>query len=182
MHRDKLEPAFIKRYRKDYVTSPAVQGNLYAVMDEDGEWDRVLGAREKVKNLLRTITSVAEGDASMGADVQNLRQMQESLASAQEELEGTAKQESLLKGELEALGDADDDDDDDELFGDDEENSEVSCLSRPADRMDVMFPWISICFNVFLGKEERKNSSRVALVYNPVAIASKSGQGLAATG
>jgi transcription elongation factor SPT6 len=126
MHRDKLEPAFIKRYRKDYVTSPAVQANLYDVMDEDGEWERVLGARAKVKNLLQNITSVAEGDASMGADVQNLRQMQESLAAAQEELEETAKQESLLKGELGALGDADDDDDDDELFGDDEENSEVS--------------------------------------------------------
>jgi hypothetical protein len=139
MHRDKLEPAFIKRYRKDYVTSPAVQDNLYAVMDEDGEWDRVLGAREKVKILLQSITSVAEGDASMGADVQNLRQMQESLAAAQEHLEDTAKQESLLKGELGALGDADDDDDDDELFGDDEENSEVSCLSRPADRKDGMF-------------------------------------------
>jgi hypothetical protein len=86
----------------------------------------VLGARVKVKNLLQKITSVAEGDASMGADVQNLRQMQESLAAAQEELEETAKQESLLKGELGALGDADDDDDDDELFGDDTENSEVS--------------------------------------------------------
>jgi hypothetical protein len=174
MHRDKLEPAFIKRYRKDYVTSPAVQANLYAVMDEDGEWDRVLGAREKVKNLLQSITSVAEGDASMGADVQNLRQMQESLASAQEHLEDTAKQESLLKGELDALGDADDDDDDDELFGDDEENSEVSCFGRPADGMNAMNPWISICIHVFLGKEKRKNSSRVAFVYNPVAIASKS--------
>jgi hypothetical protein len=135
MHRDKLEPAFIKRYRKDYVTSPSVQANLYAIMDEDSEWDRVLNAREKVETLLQSITSVAEGDASVGADVQNLRQLQDGLASAQEELEETAKQESLLKAEFEALGDADDDDDDDELFGDDEENSEVSRRRHPAGRI-----------------------------------------------
>merc|ERR1712238_649202 len=37
MHQNKMEPAFIKRYRKDIITSPAVRNNLYRIMDEDGE-------------------------------------------------------------------------------------------------------------------------------------------------
>jgi transcription elongation factor SPT6 len=133
MHRDKVEPAFIKRYRKDYVTSPSVQANLYAIMDEDSEWERVLNAREKLKILLQTISSMADGDASAGVDVQNLRQLQEGLQLAQEQLDETAKQESLVKAELEALGDVeDDDDDDDELFGDDDDgNGEVRCAEVP---------------------------------------------------
>jgi len=127
MHMDKLEPAFIKRYRKDYVTSAAVRENLYAVMDQDNEWDRVLSARHKVEGLLEIITVASDGDASVGADHQKLQLMQEELKVAKEQLDQTTAQESGVKAELEVLGGGnDEDDDDEELFGDDDDKEEVS--------------------------------------------------------
>ena len=59
MHRDKMEPNFIKQYHADYVTSPAVQENLYAIMDEDGKWDQMVCAHEKVEGILTAIMSNA---------------------------------------------------------------------------------------------------------------------------
>jgi transcription elongation factor SPT6 len=120
MHKEKLEPEFIKRYRKDYVPSEAVREHLYSVKDEDGEYDRLLTAQSKVATLLETITSAANADENVGADAQKLTELQNELQEAQEKLDDTAKQESLVKGELEALGGAENDDDD-ELFGDDDE-------------------------------------------------------------
>lgn len=125
MHRDKLEPAFIKRYRKDYVASTAVQNNLDNVMDEDSEWGRMMEARTKVETLLESITSSAIADESVGADSQKLIALQEELADAQKKLDETAKQESQVKSEVKALDVVDDDDDDDELFGDDDDDDEV---------------------------------------------------------
>jgi hypothetical protein len=118
MHRDKLEPAFIKRYRKDYLVSVAVQNNLENLMDEDNEWDRLLAARNKVESLLDSVNSSADADETVGADAQKLIALQEELADAQKKLEETAKQESQVKADLSALAVAEDDDDD-ELFGDD---------------------------------------------------------------
>ena len=51
----------------DDVTSSAVQENLYAIMDEDGKWDQMVCAHEKVEGILTAITSDArkeeEGEA-----------------------------------------------------------------------------------------------------------------------
>lgn len=127
MHKDRLEPAFISRYRRDYVNSDAVRRNLYAVMDEDGEWNRLLGARSKVDALVMEITTAADGDAATGVDAQKVHQLHEELHGAQKLLDESAKQESVVKADLEALGgvDDDDDDDDDELFGDGGDKEEV---------------------------------------------------------
>jgi hypothetical protein len=46
--------------------------------------------------------------------------LQEELEDAQKKLDETAKQESQVKGELDAIKGAEDDDDDDQLFGDDD--------------------------------------------------------------
>lgn len=119
LHRDKLEPAFIKRYRKDDVSSRAVRENLYRIMEQDGEYDRILGARSKVKSLLKDMTKASEVDESSDADAQTLVKLKQELKEAQEKLDETAKQESIVKAELDALGAVDDDDDDDNLFGDD---------------------------------------------------------------
>lgn len=128
MHRDKLEPAFIKRYRKDYVVSEVVQNNLDSIMDENSEYDRMVEARDKVNVLLDSITKSANADKSVGADAQQLIALQDELADAQKKLEETAKQENQVKAELAAVS-GNDDDDDDELFGDDdddEKDNEVS--------------------------------------------------------
>jgi transcription elongation factor SPT6 len=120
MHRDKLEPAFIKRYRRDYVTSPAVNENLYSIMDEDGEYDRVVSARKKVADLLRSILKYAETEESAGLDTEELNKLHEDLQDAERKLDETAEQEKQIKAKLEAL--QADDDDDDELFGDDDDD------------------------------------------------------------
>jgi transcription elongation factor SPT6 len=124
MHRDKLEPAFIKRYRKDYVVSIAVQNNLESVMDENSEYDRMVEARDKVNILLDGIAKSTNADETLGADVQKLVALQEELADAQKKLEETAKQENHVKAELAAVTGNDDDDDDDELFGDDDDDDD----------------------------------------------------------
>jgi transcription elongation factor SPT6 len=67
MHRDKLEPAFIKRYRRDEVTSSVVRENLYEIMDEDSEWDRLISARAKVEASLADIAASMASEESAGA-------------------------------------------------------------------------------------------------------------------
>ena len=130
LHIDKLEPAFIKRYRQDIITSPAVRESLYDIMDEDAEFDRMISARKKVEGVLISITTAAQSDEATGAEVQSLKKLEIDLKLAQEKLDETAKQESDIKVELDELGPADDnaadDDDDDELFGDDDDDDEVS--------------------------------------------------------
>ena len=44
LHKDKLEPAFIKRYRE----------NLYKIMDEDAEWDRTINAIVRLTRVARS--------------------------------------------------------------------------------------------------------------------------------
>ncbi|KAL3925612.1 MAG: hypothetical protein SGILL_000286 [Bacillariaceae sp.] len=129
MHKDKMEPAFIKHYRKDVITSPAVRDNLYSVLDGDSEWDELLEARTKVGELLRTVTAKAEKVEAVGARASQVEQLEEDHAKAQEKLEQAAKEESRVKQEIEEIGPIDemtkdnDDDDDDELFGDDNDDS-----------------------------------------------------------
>jgi transcription elongation factor SPT6 len=128
MHRDKLEPSFLKHYRKDYITSTAVRENIHSLIDEDTEWDRMIGARTKVETLFQEITMEVASDVSKGADAEKLQKLQEELEATQEKLDDTVKQETQVKHELEALGAAEDDDD--ELFGDDddEEVRWVRCI------------------------------------------------------
>ena len=122
MHKDKLEPTFVRHYRKDYVTSPVVRDILHSIMDEDTEWDQMVGAKTKVESLLDEITLAADSLVSQSADVQKLTNLQNELKAAEQALDETAKKETQIKHELEALGAAEDDDD--ELFGD-EDNDEV---------------------------------------------------------
>ena len=134
LHKDKFEPAFIKRYRKDVVTSPAVRENLYNIMDEDAEWDTLTQARSKVGNLLENIATEIQTVEAAGAEAESVVTLEQDLAQAIEKLEEVAHQESVLKDEIEALGPIeedkgdDDDDDDDELFGDDDDDDvSLSC-------------------------------------------------------
>ena len=130
-HRDKLEPSFLKHYRKDYIQSAAVRERLYDIMDEDSEWYHMLNARKKVEELFAEINATMETDRSQNVDVEKLQKIQADLKAAEEQLNDTAKQETQIQHELEALGAAHDDDDDDELFGDDnDEDDEVSVLFR----------------------------------------------------
>jgi transcription elongation factor SPT6 len=155
MHRDKLEPAFIKRYRKDYVVSEVVQNNLDSVMDENSEYDRMVEARDKVNVLLETITKSANADKSVGADAQQLIALQEELADAQKKLEETAKQENQVKAELAAVS-GNDDDDDDELFGDDDDDEKDNEVRLSTFLLTYFIVESLNFFMIFPGKKERK--------------------------
>jgi transcription elongation factor SPT6 len=128
VHRDKLEPAFIRMYRRDYVTSPSVLAKLYEVLDEDGEWNRLNAAMDKVDDLIKDFGKKSSGAVDDDVDLEALEQHRQELKEAQTKAEETAKQESVVKSDLDALGtvDDDDDDDDDELFGDEGDKDEVS--------------------------------------------------------
>jgi hypothetical protein len=125
-HRDKLEPAFIRMYRRDYVTSPSVLANLYSVLEEDGEWHRLTTARDKVGALLEELSKSSAGPEDEDGDMQTLEVIRGELHEARSKLEETSKQESIVKADLEALGKVDEDDDDDELFGDEGDKDDVS--------------------------------------------------------
>ena len=119
-----LEPPFIKRYRRDYVTSKAVQENLYTLFDEDKEFKRIASGRDKVFELIKTITNEAEVDRSKGADSNRITELKANLEAAKRQLDDTEAEITTVKVELEAL--SKDDEDDDELFGDDNDKEEVS--------------------------------------------------------
>ena len=181
MHRDRLEPAFIKRYRKDYVVSVAVLNNLDMIMDENAEYDRMVEAREKVHGLLDIIAKSAHADDSLGADAQKLVALQEELADAQKKLEETAKHENQVKVELAAVsGNNDDDDDDDELFGDDDDDDDDEKDKEV--RIDRVLCVLYLCLCVrnlnvvdFLGKEEGKTASRITSFDHSVVTRSTGG-------
>ncbi|GAX13330.1 transcription elongation factor SPT6 [Fistulifera solaris] len=129
MHRDKLEPSFLKHYRRDYIQSAAVRESLYDIMDEDSEWHNMLNARKKVEDLFAEINATMEVEQSKNLDVELTEKLQADLKTAEEQLNDTAKQETQVQHELEALGAADDDDDD-ELFGDDNDDEEEKKRER----------------------------------------------------
>ena len=136
MRIEKLEPEFIGRYRKDIVTSPAVRSNLYKIMDEDAEWERMTEARSKIESILM---AESKGNDEDGEDLLTLK---DELKAAEEKLERTVKDETRVKEELGEVEKAitiateaasaekktkvedGEDDDDDDLFGDDDDNEE----------------------------------------------------------
>ncbi|KAI2503011.1 Death-like domain of SPT6 [Fragilaria crotonensis] len=120
MHRDKFEPAFIKRYRGDIVTSEAVRNNLYAILDEDSEWARLTTKRSTVETMLTSMASVVSSFESVGAEEASVQKLRDDLQIAQTELEETILEERSIQEQLNQLGDDDDDDDDDNLFDDDD--------------------------------------------------------------
>jgi transcription elongation factor SPT6 len=138
MRGEKLEPDFIKRYRKDYVTSPAVRANLYRIMDEDAEWERMTEARLKIDVVLSEMNAdlKSQGQDATGMESNTaVSKLREELKAAQEQLDETVKDEERVKVELAGLGKSGDkemkdkEEDDDELFGDDDDEDEaVSCF------------------------------------------------------
>jgi len=121
---EKFEPEFIKRYRKDIVSSPAVQENLYRIMDEDSEWERMTEARSKIECVL---TEQSQRNDEGGYE--ELAMLKEELKRANEKLERTVKEEEKVQVELEEMEkngekkkEEGSDDDDDDLFGDDDDS------------------------------------------------------------
>ena len=138
MRGEKLEPEFIKRYRMDIVTSPAVRDNLYRIMDEDSEWERMTEARAKIEGVLQSFKEEEEeGPAGSkgGPEVERASRLKEQFKVAEEKLNDTVEQERKVQEQLDELEKpkekgGDDDDDDDDLFGDDDEDDEAVSLSR----------------------------------------------------
>ncbi|EED89929.1 SUPT6H,-like protein to suppressor of ty 6 [Thalassiosira pseudonana CCMP1335] len=133
MRAEKLEPDFIKRYRMDYVTSPAVRDNLYRIMDEDSEWERMTEARTKIETILNGFADEVKGQQDTGSGEDHLLRLKEELRIAQEKLDETVKDEERVTVELGELDNAkggagvkEEEDDDDELFGDDDEDDSVN--------------------------------------------------------
>lgn len=119
MHLEKLEPEFIRKYRQDYVTSPSVRENLYAILDEDTEWERIQSAKRKVEKLINDLTQIVQTDEALGADEHIVAKMKEDLKLAQERLKENIRNEQNINDEI---GGLDKNDDDDDLFGDDDDD------------------------------------------------------------
>ena len=134
MHKDKLEPEFIRRYRIDDIPSPAVRDNLYCIMDEDAEWDRIIIAKQKVEALLDTMTDIAENGESVAlgaaADEEQVAKLKEDLKVAQDRLDDSVRDEEVKKAEIDALEQNDDDEEEDDLFGDDEDDDDPKKMVR----------------------------------------------------
>ena len=132
---DALEPEFIRRYRGDVVTSPAVRECLHEILDEDAEWDRMTEARNAVEDLLERAVAAAKALGAsddigvVGGDdpAQLVASLSRQLEDAQSALHESEAEEKRLTAELAALKEGQDDDDDKELFGDDDED-EVSSV------------------------------------------------------
>jgi len=130
MHREKLEPAFIKRYRKDYVTSKSVRDNLYAIMDEDGEWDRMVSKRDAVDDMLTNLVAASENDEAKGAEEHDVIKLKVDLGVAQEKLDDVVQQEIRIKEQLREA--SKDDEEDDDLFQDEDEDDEKKEIQEKA--------------------------------------------------
>ncbi len=147
MRGEKLEPEFIKRYRVDIVTSPAVRDNLYRIMDEDSEWERMTEARTKIEGVLQSFKEEEEEPAGRNGcpEVERAARLKEKFKIAEEKLNETVEQERKVQEQLDELektkekGDDDDDDDDDDLFGDDDEDDEAVSFSISESDFSCLF-------------------------------------------
>jgi len=142
MHKDKLEPQFIKRYRADIVTSPAVRDHLYDIFDQDAKFERLASSRIKVSSILNNISKTSSKEEQKTLEETSVETLKEELNLAQEKLDDALKKEQFAKKELQDLNDKhanddnnhddtdddDDDDDDDELFG--KSNSDETDLKK----------------------------------------------------
>ncbi len=127
MRTEKLEPEFIRRYRQDEVTSPAVRENLYSIMDENREWERMTDARSKIEGILTA-------ESSNDEEGEELMMLRSQLQAAEDKLHVTLNDEERVKEKLKDLekmaaagtksAGGEDDDDDDDLFGDDDEEED----------------------------------------------------------
>jgi transcription elongation factor SPT6 len=114
IHRDKFEPAFIKRYRADMVTAEVVRNNLYVIMDEDLEWDRLTSTRSNVETMFSGIVSTIRSFELVGVEESIVNKLQKSLETAQAKLDLTIQDEKDLLDQLSQF--ANDEDDNDDLF------------------------------------------------------------------
>jgi transcription elongation factor SPT6 len=127
MRSERLEPEFIRRYRQDVVSSPAVRNNLYSVIDEDGEWERMTEARSKIEGMLTS-------ESCSDEEGEELIMLRNQLQAALDRMHVTLTDEDRVKEKLKGLekigaagtksGNVEDNDDDDDLFGDDEEEED----------------------------------------------------------
>lgn len=133
MKGEKFEPEFVSRYRKDIVSSPAVQNNLYKIIDEDSEWERMTEARGKIESILTDEQSRRSNEGASGGVVYDeLARLKDELKVANDKLDRAVKDEESVKVEIEALENSDEskkkkeeeDDDDDDLFGDDDDDDD----------------------------------------------------------
>ena len=124
MHKDMLEPDFIRIYRADHVTHAIVREQLHKVMEEDVEWDRLKNAKAKVQTLLETISSAVGVVGASVKETTSVLKLKEELRIANERLDANQQEEERLRFEVGELSDDDDDDDDDELFGEDDDDED----------------------------------------------------------
>lgn len=169
-----LEPAFIKRYRRDYVTSNAVQENLYTLLDEDKEFKRILSAKSKVAELIQTITNEAEVDRSKGSDSNQIAELKTTLEAAKRQLDENEAEIISVKAELEAI--SKDDDDDDELFGDDNDKKEVRIVFWSKELSLIGVSRYSQSLRTS-GKEKRKDTLVSALEHSRGSLFSPQREG-----
>lgn len=128
LHIEKLEPEFIRKYREDYVTSKSVRDNLYAVMDEDSEWERILIAKRKVHILIDEI-SIDCGDDALDANDENVMKIKSELKNAERRLMDTTQVHDEIYQDLKKLESTVIEGIDTELFGDDEKDDENQMVS-----------------------------------------------------
>jgi hypothetical protein len=133
MRTEKLEPEFIRRYRQDVVSSTAVRDNLYSVMDEDSEWERMTDARSKIEGILKA-------ESCNDEEGEELMMLRSQLQTAEDKLHGTLNDEERVKEKLKDLekmaaagtksANGEDNDDDDDLFGDDDDDEDETVRFR----------------------------------------------------
>lgn len=165
MHVEKFEPAFIKRYRADIVTSEAVRNNLYAVMDQDVKWNQLITKRSTVENMLSNMASVINTFETVDADDAVVLKLREDLQKAQIELDESVQDEKDLQDQLNQLGEEDDDDD---LFEDDE-------VSKSNKASNVYFRLLLIVIlRARIKTAKRRHSSRS--IWRPPKVFKKSEQ------
>jgi transcription elongation factor SPT6 len=123
MHIDNLEPEFIRKYRADYVTSKSVRENLYAVMDEDAEWDRILNLKKKVHVMIDELNAITDMDDAFDGGDEHIMKLKGDLKTAEMRLIECTQEHDKLEKELKALEHKEGEDLDDELFGDDDDEA-----------------------------------------------------------
>ena len=138
MTKEKLEPEFIRKYRVDYVTSKAVRENLYDIIDQKAEWNKMQFLRNKADSLLTNFSATArnfQGESSNENKLLCQSSFLEELDVARERLEMAVKQEAGAAEELTLFQEEnklhledDNNDVDEDLFGEDEESEVRSKL------------------------------------------------------
>ena len=129
-----MEPSFLRMYREDYITVPAVQSHLWEIVDANIMYDQLVMLRSKIDARLHDLRSSADAAANTGTNIESTfttnddNKVSSNIASVEalkEAISDISDQLDTARADLEkAIAEKVAEEDNEDLFGGDDDDND----------------------------------------------------------